>query len=213
MKDFIERSFNYIKPGDKYGKLTILNTGQIFNTYRYYALCKCECGKEKFIRIDSIRSGHTISCGCEQLISATKHGCWHSPIFNNWRNMMDRCFNPLNKRFHDYGGRGITVCERWQNIINFIKDMEPTYKEGLTIDRINNDGNYEPSNCRWATRKQQNRNCRRNINFTHNGETHCLQEWSEILNIPYVLLWDRIFRGWTFEKSISTPKITTFLPK
>jgi hypothetical protein len=90
----------------------------------------------------------------------TKHGMKHHPIYKVWKNMKQRCQNPNNGRYSYYGGRGIKVCERWQDFIPFMEDMLPTWKPGLSIDRINNDGNYEPFNCRWATRSVQNSNQR-----------------------------------------------------
>ena len=89
-----------------------------------------------------------------------KHGMWHHPVYKVWATMKQRCQNPKNQRYADYGGRGIKVCDRWQDPVNFIEDMFHAWKQGLTLDRINNDGNYEPSNCRWATRKEQRANQR-----------------------------------------------------
>ena len=207
MTEFVEWHSNAFKPGDKFGKLTVLKTVKPPNTYRYHALCQCECGKQKYIRVDALRSGHTISCGCAQLESATKHGLWHSPVFTVYKGMMSRCYNVTDKRYSSYGGRGITVCKRWLNIFNFVADMEPTYKKGLTIDRIDNNKGYSPDNCRWATTREQNRNYRRNVLYTHDGKTLCLKEWSELLSIPYARLRDRLrVQKWSFEKAITTPK-------
>ena len=209
MKKFIDWSSKSYKPGDKFGRLTILETVKVFNTYRYYALCQCACGSEpKYIMCNSIRTGHTTSCGCAHREAITTHNLWHSPMFTVHKNMLSRCYNPKDKRYDSYGARGITVCERWLNILNFIEDMEPTFQKGLTIDRIDNDKGYFPDNCRWATRKEQNRHYRRNLNYTHNGKTLCLKEWSELLSIPYNRLWDRIrVEKWSFEKAITTPKL------
>ena len=209
MKGFYERNFNHIKIGDKYGQMTVLKTGQILNTYRYMALCKCDCGNEKFVRVDSLKSGHTVSCGCEQLKVATKHNLWKHPLYPAYSHMISRCYNKNDKRYARYGGRGIKVCDRWLNILNFVQDMEPSFQLGLTINRIDNDGDYSLNNCEWATTKEQNRNYSKNITYTHNSETLCLKEWSEKLSIPYSLLHDRIrVRGWSFEKAISTPKLS-----
>lgn len=103
MKQFIEWHSNAFKAGDKFGKLTILKTVRPPNTYRYHALCQCECGKQKYIRVDALRSGHTISCGCAQLESATKHGLFHHPFLLIHTHMMSRCYNPKDKRYSSYG--------------------------------------------------------------------------------------------------------------
>ena len=216
MKDLIRWASPTFKAGDRFGKLVIIETVKIPNTYRYYALCQCDCGSNpKHIRIDGLTSG-TISCGCAQKEACTTHGQWGSLVYKPYSNMMSRCYNPKDKRYSQYNGRGIDVCRRWHNILNFVNDMEPTFKKGLTIERIDNDKGYSPENCKWATHKEQNRNYRRNIKFTHNGKTLCLIEWSELLSIPYSLLWDRLcIQKWGFEKAISTPRIPTSesLPK
>jgi hypothetical protein len=212
MRKFVDWESAIYKSGQKIHRLTILKTCKLINTYRYYAFCQCECGSPpKYIRIDGIISGHTTSCGCvHKEVITTQHGKWGHPLFSIYKGMLSRCYNTSDKRFNCYGGRGISICDRWLNILNFIEDMYPTFKKGLTIERIDNNGNYSPENCRWATRKEQNRNYRRNINITHNGKTLCLVEWSEETGIPYGTLWDRIkVRGWSIEKSLNTPPIKT----
>lgn len=163
-------------------------------------LFKCDCGNEKILGVGGVKSGNTKSCGCynSQKASerATIHGKNHTKEHRTWCNMRRRCRDAEN--YPDYAGRGITVCDRWaESFQNFLDDMglAPTPKH--TIDRINNNGNYEPSNCRWATRKQQNRNYSRNINIIINKETHCLKQWCEIYNKPYDLVYQRITKlGW-----------------
>lgn len=113
----------------------------------------------------------------------------------SWRGMIDRCNNPQHKNYHRYGGRGIKVCERWLTFKNFLEDMGER-PEGMTLDRINNDGDYEPSNCRWATPKEQAQNTSTNVNITINGETHCLTEWSRISGINCKTLRRRLQNGW-----------------
>ena len=126
---------------------------------RRYGLYKCPfCGKEFEAITDNIKSGNIQSCGC--LTTAT-HGLSKHPLFNIWRGMISRCLSPNNKAFKNYGGRGITVCERWQNPINFVEDMFPSFEKGLTLDRIDVHGNYEPENCRWVTRNIQSQNTRK----------------------------------------------------
>lgn len=131
---------------------------------RRYAIYKCNCGVEFKAMYDLVKRKHTTSCGCYQkkrvLEAKRTHGLTKHKIYNVWNHIMGRCFNKNNKSFNDYGGRGITVCDRWLKVENFISDMYPSHKDGLSIDRINNDGNYEPNNCRWATNEVQQRNTR-----------------------------------------------------
>lgn len=131
-----------------------------------YWLCQCRCGTQKEISGNSLRAGTSKSCGClrDNLLSSRQyqHGLTDHPIWSAWQHMKDRCQNPRNSKWEYYGGRGITVCERWQDFLAFAADMHPTWKSGLTLDRINTNGNYEPTNCQWATRSEQMQNTRRN---------------------------------------------------
>lgn len=131
---------------------------------RRYGLFKCYCGSEFKAQTTTIKTGHTTSCGCyrRQMLKEkqTKHGLRYHSIYKFWKSMIYRCTNPKYKKYKDYGGRGITVCDRWLDVRNFIEDMYPTYEKGLSIDRINNNGNYELSNCRWTTMAVQQINKR-----------------------------------------------------
>jgi hypothetical protein len=121
--------------------------------------------------------------------------------------MINRCNNVNVNCYEEYGGRGISVCDQWKkSYTSFLKDMgrKPTAKH--SIDRIDSNANYTPENCRWATPKQQARNTRRNRMITYNGETRCLAEWAEILGFNYSMVSIRVYRGWTFERAITTPK-------
>lgn len=138
-----------------------------------YGMFLCSCGnifKSTTYRVDTKK---TMSCGCYHKLMAkksnSKHGLWNHKIYHVWNSMIGRCKNEKDNNFQDYGGRGITVCERWLDVRNFIEDMYPTYQNGLSIDRINNDGNYEPSNCRWTTRNVQARNTRQCISTNKSG--------------------------------------------
>ena len=131
---------------------------------RKYGIFKCYCGTEFRTQIDKVKSGHTKSCGCYYRKVVGKCNATHKltnhRVYKIWNSMMQRCSNPNDRAYKNYGDRGISVCERWKDISNFIEDMYPTYQEGLTIDREDTNGNYEPSNCRWTTREVQNRNTR-----------------------------------------------------
>jgi hypothetical protein len=157
-----------------------------------------------------MRTGNTRSCGCLYVEQARTmnliHGRSHTPgVYSCWSNMMKRCRGVSDPY---YGGRGIKVCDRWHSFENFLADMGER-PVGQTIERIDNDGDYEPSNCRWATRKEQSRNQRKNILVTLNGETLCLSEWAERLNINVGTVRSRIKRyGWSSAKALTVPLIS-----
>lgn len=146
----------------RFGCLVVQDTERDGN--RTWAHCVCDCGNTKRIRLDSLKGGTTRTCGCEQ--GPVRHGATRhyklSPAYRSWREMLKRCRNPNAIQWKYYGGRGVTVCERWQGpngFANFLADMGKR-PEGLSLDRIDNDGNYEPTNCRWADRSTQMRNRR-----------------------------------------------------
>ena len=177
------------------GRKLIDLTGQVFSRWSvisyygkarsgpHYWNCICSCGNKKIIRGTHLKDGTTQSCGCFKIEKVTTHGHTRkgraSPTYQSWNSMIKRCTNPNTKRYSDWGGRGITVCDRWlHSFENFLADMGEC-PEGLTLDRIDNDGNYEPSNCKWGTYKEQRYNQRKHKNsvyLTFNGETK-LQEY------------------------------------
>ena len=173
-------------------------------------LCLCDCGQEIEVFTDNLTRNHTRSCGCKKgkmiTISKTQVAKHSHKIRTAWNNMKSRCFKLKDPRYIWYGGRGITVCERWLDIDNFYADMgdAPTIKH--SIDRIDNNGNYEPENCKWSTQKEQCNNQRRVKLYKYEGKEHSIKEWSEIKNVPYGSLQQRIYKlKWSFEKAICTP--------
>jgi hypothetical protein len=152
-------------PGMKFGRLTIVNEIEKNRYGRRRFLCLCDCGNEHHVASSELRSGNTKSCGClhNELIAKRNrsHGKSQSGTYTSWRAMHDRCANKNSERYAEYGGRGITVCEQWKQFETFLSDMgerPPGKKKEYSLDRIDNDGNYEPKNCRWATNSQQNLN-------------------------------------------------------
>ena len=190
--------------GKRYGTLTVLSEVQLRNKNGHILYhVKCDCGKEKQVLGASLRSGASRSCNKCSLLTGS-HGMWKSREFSIWQSMKDRCYNPNNPRYKNYGGRGILVCERWkESFKNFFDDMGKS--NGLTIDRIDVNGNYEPGNCRWTNPKIQARNRRNNKVYTYMNETLCVSEWCEKLKIPISTFHNRINRGWSIDKIVETP--------
>ena len=201
--------------GKRFGKLVALEYRFRPNDKAYW-FCRCDCGNEKEIRIDHLKSGRVISCGCHGraviITAALKHGHNRSVstgptrTYNCWSSMLQRCRDKNNKSFKNYGGRGIAVCERWLKFENFLEDMGEV-PEKMSLDRINFNGNYEPSNCRWATSKQQCRNTRKNRLITYNWETRCVSEWNEILGFTRSTLHQRLFKyKWSITDAFQIPQ-------
>lgn len=161
-------------------------------------LCRCDCGKEIVVRGSALRQSHTKSCGCisaENLLRRNiKHNKRDTRLYQIWAGIKTRCYNKKNSRYNDYGGRGITICEEWRNDFQAFYDwaISNGYRDDLTIDRIDNNGNYDPSNCRWSTFTEQANNTRRNHVVECNGETKTLAEWSRKRKISYSALKQRI---------------------
>lgn len=188
--------FDYLT-GQKFGRLTVISfLGRI--KWSYY-LCKCECGKEKKVRRDHLKTGKILSCGCYRdemsKAASVKHNQSGNPLYFVWASMMDRCYNEKFQDYKNYGGRGISVDERWHNVANFIEDVTEGYKKGLQLDRINNNGIYSKYNFKWSTRKENNRNKRTNRHLTVNGITHVVVEWHEITGINYQSILSRMNKG------------------
>lgn len=186
--------------GKKYGRWLVIeetnNRGKN-GDIRYF--CKCNCGTQKEVSGRLLRSGQSTSCGCynKEIISKPFTKVRGTKLYSVFMGIKRRCYNQNCKEYKNYGGRGIKMCEEWKNnYTNFYQwAMNNGYKQGLWIDRIDNSGNYEPTNCKWATPKQQQNNKRTNRNFTYENETHTIKEWSIIKNINYATLMQRIEKG------------------
>lgn len=195
--------------GQRFGRLTVIEEGPRGNptkgrpkgVRRWW--CLCTCGKEKLIAQLHIKHKRILSCGCYNREQAAKrkitHGMRKTKIYDVWSTMKARCSRPSHISYKNY--KDYKVCSSWEKFENFFKDMGATYKEGLWIERINTKGNYEPTNCCWATPTQQNRNRTNNVSYM--GK--CVTEWAEQVGINSKTLYERLKRGWSWEKALNTP--------
>lgn len=166
-------------------------------------LCECQCGVHRNVLEGSLVSGRSRGCGCKT--NRKYRGKSGTKVYHAWYAMISRCHKPKDARYADYGGRGITVCERWLVFDNFLADMGPSCRPGLSLDRIDNDKGYSPENCRWATTKQQQNNMRGNHRITANGETHTLVEWAGIIGCSVATIHNRLRMGWDETRAVTTP--------
>lgn len=172
--------------------------------------CRCECGTERLVAACRLKSGESKSCGCFRRDIRRTHGLSKTPEHAAWSSMLNRCRCPSQQSYRLYGARGIRVCDRWQkSFAAFLEDMgrKPTPKHSL--DRIDSNGNYEPSNCRWATAFEQQRNKRDSHFLTFNGETMCISAWSERTGFKQGTIWQRVKLGWPVEKVLTAPLCQT----
>lgn len=178
----------------KFGRLTVIERAEDYispkgKKYTQW-LCQCDCGKFKVVSTSRLKDGTTQSCGCYSKETKEKHGLCNSRLYEIYYGIKKRCLNKNSKSYKDYGGRGISICNDWLDqdvgFVNFYNwAISNGYKDNLTLDRINTNGNYEPSNCRWVSKKEQSNNKRNNINITYNGKTQTLKQWCLELNIDY----------------------------
>jgi hypothetical protein len=169
-------------------------------------LCRCACGTERLVRQSTLAAGKSSSCGCLRpaLLASQKktHGLSKTRTYRIWVDMHRRCSNQKHNTYKDYGGRGISVCQRWELFENFYADMG-ICPPGMSIDREDNEKGYEPGNCRWATAAQQGRNKRNNVFLTHDGQTKCLAEWADEIGMDRSTLSLRIKAGWSAAKALT----------
>jgi len=183
--------------GKRFGRWLVLERATDVPIGQTWWLCLCDCGTKRNVIGGSLKNGKSCSCGClmrERVsIANKKHGYYETSIYGTWCNMRGRCNNPTDKAFPNYGGRGITVCDRWNKFKNFYADMGER-PEGLTLERKDNNKGYSPGNCCWTTRASQNRNKRNSLLITHAGLTLCAKDWSDRLGIHYQTLYSRLKR-------------------
>lgn len=197
--------------GKRFGRLVVLQRAGLTKCRSALWLCRCDCGSEKSFPTYRLNSGDATACGCQwrTVMRGNKykerHGFSQHPLYNTWHDMFHRCNNQKRSRYNDWGGRGIKVCKRWLDPWKFVEDMGPKPRYA-TLDRKDNDGDYKPSNCRWATRKEQNRNTRTNRLIEFRGQTKPLGQWAEETGINEGAIRNRLdVLRWSVEKALTTP--------
>lgn len=201
-----------IQIGDRFDRLLVVDRAPNTKQGDRQWHCVCVCGTRRIVKTGNLRSGHSRSCGCASADHAAaahfKHGhARHHRVsreFNAWTSMLDRCRNPKARAYADYGGRGIQVCAQWRNSFSaFFADVGQRPSARHSLDRIDNNGNYEPGNVRWALKNTQQRNQRSNRQITYQGRTQPLAAWTEELRLPYRTVYMRLRRGATVEDAFS----------
>lgn len=195
--------------GQKFGRLTVIGFAYkklVGKNYKYYWNCLCECGTNCIVESYNLKSGTSKSCGCYRKSFRKKHNLTKSRLYRIWRGIRTRCKNPKIKEYVRYGGRGIKVCDEWgNNFISFYNwAIENGYQDDLTIDRINNNNDYKPSNCRWVTMEEQSQNTKKVIKITYNNEAYSLSKWARIIGINRNTLYTRYKNGWNVEEMLTT---------
>lgn len=173
---------------------------------------KCDCGNETILNASGVKGGRIKSCGClvhepHGNYPQTQHGLCNSTLYRRWSGARNRCNNPTNKAYPNYGGRGIKMCEEWDSNFLAFYDwaLSNGYSKDLSLDRIDNDGPYSPENCRWADVKTQGNNRRTNVYISFDGKTQTLHEWADEYDLDYQTLHRRISKGWDFMEALTTP--------
>lgn len=209
--------------GKKFHYWTVLRAAPRRKPYRSRWVCICRCGKQKEVNEYHLLDGKSTSCGCystKLLLQRIKNGLNRSPshkglqktrAYGTWRQMKSRCYYPSNISYKEYGGKGITICKRWLSFENFYRDMGER-PIGMSIDRINPFRGYSPSNCRWATSKQQGRNKKNTIKVRFRGELRSVRDWCDELGLPLYRTIERIKKGWPPHKAFTLPKIDKYHP-
>jgi hypothetical protein len=189
--------------GQSFRGIQIISVSHVDQRHEYYYNVRCHCGRLHVFATSTLKNPRVKGCGCGN--NAVMHGKVNTPEYRTWAAMKARCFNPAVVAYPDYGGRGITVCGHWLDFKNFYADMGPKPSARHTIERRNNNGDYEPDNCCWATPGAQARNRRSNILLTVNSETMTAKDWAVRLSIKSATIYRRLAKGWTIEKTLTTP--------
>ena len=200
--------------GQQFGRLMVIErakSSDYENASYANWVCKCDCGNMSVHASRHLRSGRVRSCGClaKELTAkrSQTHGGRHTRLYEIWTGMKKRCYNSGNQAYSKYGGRGIMMCDAWKNDFESFQDwaLSSGYSDELSIDRIDNDGNYEPSNCRWATRKIQSVNRSNVKQYELGGELKTLGDWAAEYGLTRKTLNSRLQKGWALEKALTTP--------
>lgn len=201
--------------GQRFGRLTVVSRGDQDAGGRATWNVLCDCGTRRQVAGYSLRAGLSKSCGCLQALlraEARPLTTEYAAEYSTWLQMRGRCSNPKATHFARYGGRGIRVCERWAEFEAFLADMGPRPSASHSIDRIDNDGNYEPGNCRWATDCEQANNQSRNVRVTIEGVTKTVAEWAATSPVSAAAIYRRIVVGWAPERAVNGPRVKMRVP-
>lgn len=192
--------------GRKFGRLMVVEFAGIKKQKSWWK-CRCDCGEVRIVAAAKLLNGHTKSCTCLQRDTASRvmktHGMSNTQMFWVWTTMIQRCTNPKAPHYSNYGGRGISVCKEWLVFENFIRDMGERPTNLHSIDRIDNNGDYCPENCRWTTRHEQGRNKRTNVMIAHNGTMLCTTDWDKKVGGSNGLVQSRLRLGWSIDEALT----------
>lgn len=206
----LRRRAKPVVPGARYGTWTVISMNDKRKNGHIYWNCVCDCGVRKPVAALHLKSGKSANCGCLKSIRlmarAMTHGHSGTRTHRIWLNMRQRCRNPNLPDFKHYGGRGITVCERWEVFENFLADMGEC-PPAMSIDRIDVNGNYEPKNCKWATQKEQVNNQRKSVRLTLHGRTQTLAQWADEMGLDASCIRWRLEQGWSHERALTEPSL------
>lgn len=192
--------------GERFTDWTVESEAGRDSRGRRRVVAKCVCGTVRSVDASSIISGQSTGCGCRRNKSLSESTPGHrSAEYQAWIAMRARCLNPSKAEYPNYGGRGITICDRWESYALFLEDMGRKPSSFHTLDRIDNDGPYSKENCRWATRSRQQRNRRVNKILRFRGKSMCLADWADHLGMSQATLGNRLLAGWSIERALTTP--------
>lgn len=189
--------------GKRFGRLSVIERGINYRRAAQW-VCLCDCGVVKTVRGQALVTGSTVSCGCFHKEQVTTHGLTDHPLHATWMDMMTRCYNESNHSYKNYGARGITVCDRWKDVRNFIEDIPLKPSQTHSLERLNNSKGYEPGNCVWATKLEQARNRRNNIRIKFENKITVLSEFCATHNLPYELTRQRLSEGWSIGQFVDS---------